>query len=53
VGLLEPCKDPDLVANPDTETDNDVAGERIRVAEAFKACKVKHGDLATFVRGGK
>jgi hypothetical protein len=51
--LLAPCVDPVLVENPNTANDNDVAGERIRVAEAYMACKQKQGDLATFVRGGK
>jgi len=51
--LLLPCQDPVLVAEPDKATDNDVAAERIRVAEAYLACKRRHGDLVTFVQGGK
>lgn len=51
--LMLPCQDPRLVPDPDTATDNDVAAERIRVAEAYLTCKRKHADLATFVRGGK
>lgn len=50
--LLLPCQDPQLVADPDTATDNEVAAERIRVAEAYLACKRRHSDLATFVRAG-
>lgn len=49
--LLLPCVDPALVADPETATDNDVAAERIRVAEAYLACKRRHADLATFVSG--
>jgi hypothetical protein len=51
--LLLPCQDPALVADPDTATDNEVAAERIRVAEAYLACKRRHADLVTFVNGGK
>lgn len=51
--LLLPCVDPVLVADPETATDNEVAAERIRVAEAYLACKRRHGDLATFVQGGR
>jgi hypothetical protein len=50
--LLLPCRDPQLVADPDTATDNEVAAERIRVAEAYLACKRRQGDLATFVKAG-
>ena len=50
--LLLPCQDPALVNDPDTATDNEVAAERIRVAEAYLACKQKQADLATFVKGG-
>ena len=49
--LLEPCVDPVLIEDPDTATDNDIAGERIRVAEAYLACKQKQKDLARFVVG--
>jgi hypothetical protein len=49
--LLLPCRDPELVADPDTASDNEVAAERIRVAEAYLACKQRHADLVTFVRG--
>ena len=47
--LLLPCADPELVADPDSATDNDVAAERIRVAEAYLACKQRHADLVRFV----
>ena len=50
--LLLPCQDPQLVDDPDTATDNEVAAERIRVAEAYLACKRRHTDLATFVQAG-
>jgi hypothetical protein len=33
--------------------DNEIAAERIRVAEAYLACKQRHRDLVTFVKGGK
>lgn len=51
--LLLPCTDPTLVDDPETATDNEVAAERIRVAEAYLACKRRHADLVTFVTGGK
>jgi len=41
-----------LVGDPETATDNEVAAERIRVAEAYLACKRRHADLVTFVKGG-
>lgn len=50
--LLLPCQDPTLVADPDTATDNDVAAERIRVGQAYLACKQRHADLVTFEKGG-
>jgi hypothetical protein len=50
--LLLPCRDPELVPDPDAATDNDVAAERIQVAEAYLACKRRHADLVTFVNGG-
>jgi hypothetical protein len=50
--LLLPCVDPALVDDPDTASDNEVAAERVRVAEAYLACKQRHTDLVTFVRGG-
>jgi hypothetical protein len=50
-GLLLPCQDPALVADPETATDNEVAAERIRVAEAYLACKQRHADLVTFITG--
>ncbi|UYN96598.1 MAG: hypothetical protein KIT25_06600 [Enhydrobacter sp.] len=50
--LLLPCADPVLVADPETASDNDIAAERLRVAEAYLACKRRHADLAAFVRGG-
>lgn len=49
--LLLPCVDPALVADPDTASDNDIAIERVKVAEAYLACKQRQADLATFVRG--
>ena len=50
--LLLPCQDPQLVDDPETATDNEVAAERIRVAEAYLACKRRHADLVTFVKAG-
>lgn len=52
-GLMAPCVDPALVGDPDTATDNEVAGERINVSEAYMACKRLHADLVTFVKGEK
>lgn len=51
--LLLPCVDPVLVAEPDVASDNDIAAERLRVAQAYLACKRRHADLATFVKGGQ
>ena len=51
--LLEPCVDPVLIEDPDTATDNDIAGERIRVAEAYLACKQKQASAVAFIKGGK
>jgi hypothetical protein len=51
--LLLPCRDPVLVEDPDTASDNDVAAERIRVAEAYLACRQRHADLVTFVKAGE
>ncbi|MBS0524306.1 MAG: hypothetical protein JSS04_11805 [Proteobacteria bacterium] len=50
--LLLPCRDPALVDDPETATDNEVAAERIRVAAAYLACKQRHADLVTFVKAG-
>jgi hypothetical protein len=47
--LLLPCQDPELVPDPDSASDNEVAAERIRVAEAYLACKQRHADLVTFI----
>ncbi|UYN96573.1 MAG: hypothetical protein KIT25_06470 [Enhydrobacter sp.] len=49
--LLQPCADPVLVGDPDSASDNDIAAERLRVAQAYLACKRRHGDLVVFVRG--
>ena len=51
-GLLLPCADPVLVADPDKASDNEIAAERLRVAQAFLACKQRQADLADFVRAG-
>lgn len=47
--LLLPCADPVLAG--DDASDNDIAAERIRVAQAYAACRERHGGLVTFVRG--
>ncbi len=51
--LLLACVDPVLVADPETASDNEVAAERIRVGEAYLACKRRHADLVTFVSAGR
>jgi hypothetical protein len=51
--LLLPCRDPELVPDPDTATDNEIAAERVRVAEAYLACKRRHADLVIFVKDGR
>jgi hypothetical protein len=48
--LLLPCVDPMLAA--DDASDNEIAAERIRVAQAYLACRQRQADLAAFVRGG-
>lgn len=49
--LLLPCRDPALIDDPETASDNEIAAERIRVAEAYLACKRRLADLAAFVTG--
>ena len=49
--LLGPCIDPRLAENEDTASDNEIAAERVRVMEAYLACKRRQADLAAFVRG--
>jgi hypothetical protein len=51
--LLLPCQDPELVPDPETATAEQVNVERINVARAYVDCKRRHGDLVTFVTGGK
>ena len=51
--LLMPCVDPVLAENPDGASDNDIAAERIRVAQAYLACKGRHDDLVVFVKAGR
>lgn len=52
-GLLLPCVDPILIASPETATDNDVALERVRVAEAYVNCRQRQAGLAKWVRDEK
>jgi hypothetical protein len=33
----------------DDAADNDIAAERIRVAQAYVACKIRHASLVRFV----
>ena len=37
--LLQPCQDPELVADPDTATREEIAVERVRVAQAYADCR--------------
>lgn len=39
--------------DPDNATAEQINVERIAVARAYVDCKQRHGDLVTFVRGGK
>ena len=45
-----PCADPRLVGE-ETASDNEIAAERVRVMEAYLACKRRHADLSKWVRG--
>lgn len=49
--LLLPCADPTLA--PDNASDNEIAAERIRVAQAYVTCRTRHASLVEFVKGGK
>lgn len=51
--LLLPCKDPELVPDPDSATAEQINIERVNVARAYVDCKQRHGDLVKFVRGLK
>ena len=51
--LLLPCQDPELVADPETATVEEVNVERVNVARAYVDCRQRQGDLVTFVKGGK
>ena len=49
--LLLPCKDPELVPDPDSATAEQINIERINVARAYVDCKQRQADLAKWVRG--
>lgn len=49
--LLLACTDPVLAADPETATDNDMASDMLALGLAYKNCKQRHGDLATWARG--
>lgn len=49
--LLLPCVDPTLAL--DNASDNEIAAERIRVAQAYVTCRTRHASLVEFVKGGK
>lgn len=48
--LLAPCVDPDLVADPDTATSEEINVERINVAKAYADCRQGKADLITFIQ---
>lgn len=48
--LLLPCVDPALA--PENASDNEIAAERIRVAQAYVTCRTRHASLVEFVKGG-
>lgn len=47
--LLLPCADPVLA--PENASDNEIAAERIRVAQAYVTCRTRHASLVEFVKG--
>jgi len=51
--LLLPCRDPELVPDPESASSEQINVERINVAKAYVDCKQRHGDLVTFVKGGR
>lgn len=51
--LLLPCQDPELVPDPESASSEQINVERINVAKAYVDCKQRHGDLVTFVKGGR
>ncbi len=48
--LTLPCVDPVLISTPEQATDNDIALERVRVAEAYVNCRQRQADLARWVK---
>jgi hypothetical protein len=41
------------VPDPDSGSSEQINVERINVAKAYVDCKQRHGDLVTFVKGGR
>jgi len=37
---------------PENASDNEIAAERIRVAQAYVTCRTRHASLVEFVKGG-
>lgn len=48
---MAPCTDPELVANPDAATVEDVNVERVNVAKAYVDCKTEKATLVKFLKG--
>ena len=51
--LLLPCRDPELVPDPESASSEQINVERINVAKAYVDCKQRHDDLVIFVKGGR
>jgi len=47
--LLQRCSDPVLA--PKNATDNDIAAEQVRVAQAYVICRERHNALAGWIEG--
>lgn len=48
--LLLPCRDPDLVPDPDNATAEQINIERLNVARAYADCRQKQAALAKWVK---
>jgi len=47
--LVGRCSDPVLA--PENASDNDIAAEQVRVAQAYVICRARHNALAGWIEG--